>query len=76
MVEMVYGHLNDSSLIDAVSALPMAPETGDIRVTAEENRQAFAFFQPMTPEQVAFAEQMVRALPEDTDGDPNSNGSD
>jgi len=30
----------------------------------------------MTPEQVAFAEQMVRALPEDTDGDPNSNGSD
>ena len=39
-------------------------------------RQAFAFFLPMTPEQVAFAEQMVRALPEDTDGDPNSNGSD
>ena len=42
----------------------------------DENRQAFAFFQPMTSEQVAFAEQMVRALPEDTDGDPNSNGSD
>jgi hypothetical protein len=42
----------------------------------DEKRNAFAFFQPMTPEQVAFAEQMVRALPEDTDGDPNSNGSD
>ena len=81
MVEMVYGHLNDSSLIDAVSALPMAPETGNIRVTAEENRQAFAFFQPMTPEQVALAERMVNVLPantdgpENTDGNPNGNGA-
>ena len=75
MVEMVYGHLNDSSLIDAVSALPMAPETGNIRVTAEENRQAFAFFQPMRPEQVALAEQMVRALPENADGNLNGNGA-
>src|SRR5215813_6254842 len=33
MVELVYGHLNDSTLIDAVSALPAAPETGNIRVT-------------------------------------------
>jgi len=41
----------------------------------EESRQAFAFFQPMTPEQVAFAEQMVRALPENTDGNPNGNGA-
>src|SRR5215472_6818046 len=33
MVELVYGHLSDNSLIDAVSALPAAPETGNIRVT-------------------------------------------
>ena len=33
MVELVYGHLNDNSLIDAVSALPGAPKTGNIRVT-------------------------------------------
>jgi hypothetical protein len=42
----------------------------------DEKRNAFAFFQPMTPEQVALAEQMVRALPENTDGNPNGNGSD
>src|SRR5262249_38124827 len=29
MVEMVYEHLNDNSLIDAVSTLPVVPETGN-----------------------------------------------
>jgi hypothetical protein len=38
-------------------------------------RQAFAFFQPLSPEQVALAEQRVRALPENTDGDPNGNAA-
>ena len=33
MVELVYGHLNDSSLIDAVSTLPTPPQSGNIRVT-------------------------------------------
>jgi hypothetical protein len=44
-------------------------------------RQTFAFFQPMTPEQVALAERMVNVLPaytddpENTDGNPNDNGA-
>jgi len=33
------------------------------------------FFQPMTPEQVALAEQMVNALPANTDGPENSDGN-
>jgi hypothetical protein len=41
----------------------------------EEKRQTFAFFEPLSKEQVALAEQMVRALPENTDGNPNGNGA-
>ena len=41
----------------------------------DENRQAFAFFQPMTPEQVAFAERMVNVLPANTDGPENTDGN-
>jgi len=33
MVELVYGHLNDNTLTNAVSTLPAAPESGNIRVT-------------------------------------------
>jgi len=38
-------------------------------------RQAFAFFLPMTPEQVAFAERMVNVLPANTDGPENTDGN-
>ncbi|HKD40923.1 MAG TPA: hypothetical protein VKB87_11630 [Myxococcaceae bacterium] len=35
----------------------------------EEKRRTFAFFQPLTPEQVKLVEAMVKALPEDSNGE-------
>jgi hypothetical protein len=47
-----------------------------LRYPAEpEKRQSFAFFQPISPEQVALAERLVNELPENTDGDPNDSGA-
>ena len=37
-----------------------------------QKAQSFAFFQPLNEEQFALAERMVRALPEESEPDPNS----
>jgi len=37
----------------------------------DEKRNAFAFFQPISPEQLALAERLVKELPENTDGPEN-----
>ena len=41
----------------------------------ERKAQSFAFFQPLNEGQVALADRMVRALPEESEPDPNSNGA-
>ena len=42
----------------------------------DEKRNAFAFFQPITPEQIALSQRMMEALPEgEADGDPSGNGA-
>ena len=49
---------------------------GKVVESPTKGAQPRAFFQPLTPEQVAFAERMMEALPEaEIDADPNSNGA-
>ena len=48
---------------------------GKVAELSEEKRQAFAFFEPVTPDQIKLAEKMLQALPENTDSDPNGNGA-
>ena len=46
---------------------------GKVAEPPDEKKQTFAFFQPVTPERLALSERLVNSLPENTDGDPNSN---
>jgi len=47
------------------------PWLGKVAELQDEKRNAFAFFQAVTPEQVALAERLVNALPEgEANGDP------
>jgi len=48
---------------------------GKVVELPDQRAQPFAFFQPLAPEQVALAEAMVNALPENTDHNPNGNGA-
>jgi hypothetical protein len=43
---------------------------GKVAELPDEKKQAFAFFQQATPEQIALAEKLVDALPANTDGNP------
>jgi len=44
---------------------------GKVVELPDQRAQPFAFFQQVTPEQLALARQVVNALPENTDGDPS-----
>ena len=46
---------------------------GKVAEPPDEKKQTFAFFHPVTPERLALSERLVNSLPENTDGDPNSN---